>query len=86
MDIIAAHIPDNSMATDSQALKLALDACIRNGITGFHDAGASQQMRTPEQMEAAHPALREFLAAKRAMDPAGVFRSDWYHHLDRASG
>ena len=43
MDIIAAHIPDNSMATDSQALKLALDACIRNGITGFHDAGASQQ-------------------------------------------
>lgn len=43
MDIIAAHIPDNSTATDAQALKLALDACVRNGITGFHDAGASQQ-------------------------------------------
>lgn len=43
MDIIAAHIPANSIATDAQALKLALDACVRNGITAFHDAGASQQ-------------------------------------------
>lgn len=43
MDIIAAQIPANSIATDAQALKLAMDACVRNGITGFHDAGASQQ-------------------------------------------
>lgn len=43
MGIIAAHIPENTTATDTRALKLALDACARNGITGFHDAGAARQ-------------------------------------------
>ena len=33
------------------------------------------------QIEAAHPAMRGFLAAKRRHDPAGVFQSDWYRHL-----
>jgi FAD/FMN-containing dehydrogenase len=33
------------------------------------------------QVEAAHPAMRGFLAAKRRHDPAGVFQSDWYRHL-----
>ena len=43
MSVIAGHIPGNTIATDSEALKLALEACVRNGITSFHDAGASQQ-------------------------------------------
>jgi FAD/FMN-containing dehydrogenase len=30
------------------------------------------------QLLAAHPAIRDFLAAKRTLDPAGVFQSDWY--------
>jgi len=33
------------------------------------------------QLLAAHPAIREFLAAKRTLDPADVFQSDWYHAL-----
>jgi FAD/FMN-containing dehydrogenase len=33
------------------------------------------------QLLAAHPGILDFLAAKRAMDPAGVFQSDWYHAL-----
>jgi FAD/FMN-containing dehydrogenase len=33
------------------------------------------------QIEAAHPAMRDFLAAKRRHDPTGVFQSDWYRHL-----
>jgi FAD/FMN-containing dehydrogenase len=33
------------------------------------------------QIEAAHPGIRPFLAAKRAFDPQGVFQSDWYRHL-----
>jgi FAD/FMN-containing dehydrogenase len=33
------------------------------------------------QVEAAHPAMRGFLAAKKRHDPAGVFQSDWYRHL-----
>jgi predicted amidohydrolase YtcJ len=41
--LIAQHIPDNTEETDEQALALAMDACARNGITGFHDAGASRE-------------------------------------------
>jgi FAD/FMN-containing dehydrogenase len=33
------------------------------------------------QVLAAHPCIREFLAAKRALDPGEVFQSDWYRHL-----
>ena len=34
------------------------------------------------QIEAAHPGILPFLAAKRALDPQGVFQSDWYRHLE----
>jgi FAD/FMN-containing dehydrogenase len=30
------------------------------------------------QLRAAHPGIHDFLAAKEAMDPAGVLQSDWY--------
>lgn len=40
--LIRRHIPDNSPETDRRALELAILACQRNGITGFHDAGAGQ--------------------------------------------
>lgn len=43
MGIITRHIPDDSDSTRVRALELALQACHRNGITGFHDAGASQE-------------------------------------------
>jgi FAD/FMN-containing dehydrogenase len=33
------------------------------------------------QIEAAHPAMRGFLAAKRQHDPTGLFQSDWHRHL-----
>ncbi|MDQ2658251.1 MAG: amidohydrolase [Bacteroidota bacterium] len=42
MDLIARYIPENESSRNAEALKLALDACLRNGLTGFHDAGASQ--------------------------------------------
>ncbi|HEU4627191.1 MAG TPA: FAD-binding oxidoreductase [Steroidobacteraceae bacterium] len=34
-----------------------------------------------DQLLTCHPALEQFLAAKRRFDPAGVFQSDWYHHI-----
>ena len=34
------------------------------------------------QVEAAHPCIRKFLSRKRDFDPAGVFQSDWYRHLE----
>lgn len=39
--LVARYIPDNA-ETDAQALSLAQDACARNGITSFHDAGTSR--------------------------------------------
>lgn len=41
--LIAQHIPDNTTETDEQALELAIAASLRNGITSFHDAGASRE-------------------------------------------
>jgi FAD/FMN-containing dehydrogenase len=38
------------------------------------------------QIEAAHPGIRQFLKSKRALDPGGVFRSDWYRHLEGLFG
>lgn len=40
--IIAEHIPSDS-ANAAKALELAMFACARNGITSFHDAGASRE-------------------------------------------
>jgi FAD/FMN-containing dehydrogenase len=38
---------------------------------------------TRDQVEAAHPRFREFLAAKRQHDPDDMFQSDWYRHHGR---
>ena len=37
--LITKHIPANTPETDRQAFELAVEACQRYGITGFHDAG-----------------------------------------------
>ena len=44
MELIAKHIPANDEKSDSTALELALKACLRNGITSFHDAGSPRQI------------------------------------------
>ena len=41
--LISNYIPDNTAESDGKALELAMEACARNGITGFHDAGASRE-------------------------------------------
>lgn len=41
--LIAQYIPETTEESDAQALGLAMDACARNGITSFHDAGASRE-------------------------------------------
>lgn len=43
MDIINSKIPENDREDDKKALMMAQQACLRNGITGFHDAGAGRQ-------------------------------------------
>lgn len=41
--LITQYIPENTEETEAQALELAISACLRNGITSFHDAGASRE-------------------------------------------
>lgn len=41
--LIGDNIPRTTAEKDKQALELAIKACLRNGITGFHDAGASRE-------------------------------------------
>lgn len=43
MSLIDRHIPVRTEETDARALELAIKACQRNGITSFHDAGASRK-------------------------------------------
>lgn len=42
--LITQYIPANDRAQDKQALKMAQEACLRLGITGFHDAGQNRQV------------------------------------------
>ncbi len=55
-----------------------IDHALRYGgsyfLTYHRFAERSQVLR-------AHPGIQEFLAAKRVMDPAGIFQSDWYQHM-----
>ncbi|MEJ0029613.1 MAG: amidohydrolase family protein [Bacteroidota bacterium] len=41
--LIAQFIPATTEESDAQALSLAMDACVRNGITSFHEADASRE-------------------------------------------
>jgi len=41
--LIGKYIPKESEETQRQALELAIDASLRNGITSFHDAGADRE-------------------------------------------
>lgn len=43
MSLIARHIPNDTPERNAEALSLAMQACLRNGITSFHDAGASRE-------------------------------------------
>ena len=44
MSLIQSHIPEDSDARNRQALELAIKACLRNGLTSFHDAGAGRKV------------------------------------------
>jgi predicted amidohydrolase YtcJ len=43
MGLITQHIPEDSPERKRQAAQLAMEACLANGITSFHDAGVIQE-------------------------------------------
>jgi FAD/FMN-containing dehydrogenase len=55
-----------------------IDHALRRGGSYFL---TYHRFASATQVEAAHPGIRDFLAAKEALDPGGVFQSDWYRHL-----
>lgn len=56
--LITKHIPETTPERESKAFELAIEACHRNGIVGFHDAGIGRetialydQMKTGGKMD-----------------------------------
>jgi len=41
--LITQHIPERTEASDIQAFDLAVEACLKNGVTSFHDAGIPRE-------------------------------------------
>lgn len=86
--LIAEYIPENTPESDADALSLALKACAKNGITGFHDAGASREgielfMKFRDENKLSTrlyvmvtgrdlPLVREWLKRGPVIDPKGV--------------
>jgi len=71
------HRPQD-IATAADHFRRLIDHALGHGGSYFL---TYHRFATRGQIEAAHPAMRAFLAAKRAFDRDGIFRSDWYHHL-----
>ena len=42
-ELIMKHIPESTPETDRKALELAINECLKNGITAFHDAGSDRE-------------------------------------------
>ena len=86
--LIGRVIPEDTPETNAHALELAMDACARNGITGFHDAGASRssidlfhQFRDAGKLKSRlyvmisgrdMPLVKEWLRRSPEIDPRGV--------------
>jgi predicted amidohydrolase YtcJ len=74
--LIADKIPEETDEMNRQALALAMQACLKNGITSFHDAGA-----TRESIELFHKLKREGKLQTRlyvmitGFDPALVYEN-----------
>ncbi len=71
------HRPGD-VARAAEDFRRLIDHALRRGGSYFL---TYHRFATAEQTEAAHPAIRDFLAAKQAWDPRGIFQSDWYRHL-----
>jgi FAD/FMN-containing dehydrogenase len=72
------HRPTD-VARSAAHFRRLIDHALRHGGSYFL---TYHRFASAAQTEAAHPAIREFLAAKRRHDPAAIFQSDWYRHLD----
>jgi FAD/FMN-containing dehydrogenase len=71
------HRPED-VARAGEHFRRLIDHALRQGGSFFL---TYHRFASASQLLAAHPAIREFLAAKQRMDPCGVFQSDWYRAM-----
>ena len=65
------------LAASADAFRRLIDIAIQHGGSYFL---TYHRHATREQVRTCYPMFEQFLAAKRQMDPQGVFQSDWYRH------
>jgi FAD/FMN-containing dehydrogenase len=75
-NIHTVHTPDG-LEHAASAFRRLIDYAVARGGSFFL---TYHRWATPEQLEAAHPRIREFFALKRTHDPDEVFQSEWYRH------
>ncbi len=75
MSLITKYVPAPSKETDAQALMLALNACARNGITGFHEA--SLDPKDSERQDQIFEMYHEFRNDGRLTVRLYVMLSGW---------
>ena len=66
------------VARAAEHFRRLIDLSLRHGGSYFL---TYHRFASAAQVEAAHPAIRQFLAAKRRLDPEGIFQTDWYRHM-----
>ena len=71
------HRPED-VASAADHFRRLIARALRHGGSYFL---TYHRFASREQVEAAHPRIQDFLAAKRRFDPRGTFQSDWYRHM-----
>lgn len=71
------------LAAAAESFRALIDLALARGGSYYL---TYHRWATREQVEAAHPRFAEFLRAKREVDPAGRWCSDWYRHHCRLFG
>jgi FAD/FMN-containing dehydrogenase len=81
--IFNLHTPhdEDGLASSEEAFRMLIDLARAHGGSYFL---TYHRFATAEQLEACHPRIREFLAAKHRLDPADRFASDWYRFYREA--
>jgi FAD/FMN-containing dehydrogenase len=75
-NLCVAHTPEGKERA-AAAFRSLIDLAMERGGSYFL---TYHRWARRDQVEACHPRLREFLAAKRRHDPEERFQSDWYRH------
>jgi FAD/FMN-containing dehydrogenase len=78
--IFNLHVDHRPQDIDRAAthFRRLIDHALRQGGSYFL---TYHRFASAAQVEAAHPGMRAFLAAKQAVDPREVLQSDWYRHM-----